>query len=485
MKIKYFCIPIIYSIMFLKVQVPALAHNIPDQLPVIIDTDFGLDDSVALALALQNPEIDIVGMIPSEGVCEFEKCAEFLNRIRTMFNRNDIPIYKPTNDPKRKPIPKFRQFAQEAIDDALPDSLDSTNILDFSAQAYVLNSRKTAILALGPMTNLARALNTEPKIKDEISHIILPGKANPEQSWNLLYDRASYEVVRKSGIELLFIISNDNTATKPSSWTNHKFELGTGTAVGERFFRRVMQQDGVGEHYVQELPFYDELALLAIVEPLMFELNHFETAFRPTRNSNIAKSFTKWLTSGRQKKDRVVFEDGEIPETMLRPDIRKYLKSIIDKNGETEFFAQLIMNELHEHLGAYSIIGVKMGLYAMEQLNAPQHSMKVVSHVSTNPPVSCLNDGIMVATGCTIGRALFRQENVDDRIIKVTFSYNAKTITLSLKESYRNQVRTRIQEILRKNSVKEEEYWLSVRELGIEIWEKWHRTKLFDIDENN
>ena len=483
MKIKFFCVIIVYSVMFIRLHVPAFAHNIPARLPVIIDTDFGLDDSVTLALALQNPEIDILGMIPSEGVCELNKCSDFLNRIRTMFNRNDILLFKPTEDIEKKPAPKFRQFVQEAIGNSLPDSLDSANTFDFSAQAYIVNSKKTAVLSLGPVTNLARAIITEPKVKDKISHVILPGKANPEQNWNLRYDQQSYEVVRKSGIELLFIVPDDSTASKPLSWYNSKFELGAGTAVGEIFFRTVMQKDKVGEHYIQELPFYDELALLAIVEPSMFEFDPYEAIFHPTQNANIVKSFTKWLTSGRQKKDRVVFAHGEIPEMMLQPDVREYLKSIIDKNGETEFFAQIIMNELHEHLGAYSIIGVKMGLYAMEQLNSPQHGMKIISHVSTNPPVSCLNDGLMVATGCTIGRALFRQENVDDKTVKVTFSYNARTITLSLKESYRNQVRSRIQEILRENSIEEEGYWISVREFGLEIWEKWHRTKLFNISE--
>ena len=158
MKFKFFCIIIFYSAILIKTQVPAFAHNIPARLPVIIDTDFGLDDSITLALALQNPEIDVFGMIPSEGVCELNKCSDFLNRIRTMFNRNDILLFKPTEDVEKKPAPKFRQFVQEALDDALPDSLDGTNTFNFSAQAYVVNSKKVAVLSLGPVTNLARAI---------------------------------------------------------------------------------------------------------------------------------------------------------------------------------------------------------------------------------------------------------------------------------------------------------------------------------------
>ena len=122
-----------------------------------------------------------------------------------------------------------------------------------------------------------------------------------------------------------------------------------------------------------------------------------------------------------------------------------------------------------------------MGLHAMELLNAPQHGMKVVSHVILRPPVSCLNDGIIVATGCTPGRVLFSQGEVDPSSVKVTFTYNNRTITLELKDQYRNKIQREINNLRRFYSLEDHVYWIGVRNIGLDIWENWHRRELFKI----
>jgi formylmethanofuran dehydrogenase subunit E len=234
---------------------------------------------------------------------------------------------------------------------------------------------------------------------------------------------------------------------------------------------------------VQKLPFHDELALLALVEPTLFEAAD-DRGLTLAAEAPAAERLRALLVCGRQRQHRVVLVDGALPPAILQPDVRQRLDQILRRNGETEFFAQLIMNEVHEHLGAYSVIGVKMGLYAMEQLNAPPHGMQVVSHVPPGPPASCLDDGVIVATGCTVGRGLWRRGGSPDAtIVRVTFTYNARTITLSLREEYRKQVRDQIRTILRAHSLEDARYWVKVRAFGLSIWEHWHRTELFEIEE--
>jgi len=136
---------------------------------------------------------------------------------------------------------------------------------------------------------------------------------------------------------------------------------------------------------------------------------------------------------------------------------------------------------MHEHLGAYSVVGVKMGLRAAEVLNAPQHGMKVVSHVPPGPPVSCLDDGVICATGCTPGRALFSRGEIDRDAVKVSFTYNGRTITLTVKRRYRDHVRSRIRALLRVSTLEDRAYWEGVRALGLDIWTNWHRRDLFTV----
>lgn len=80
--------------------------------------------------------------------------------------------------------------------------------------------------------------------------------------------------------------------------------------------------------------------------------------------------------------------------------------------------------EFHGHLGPYLICGLRMGLLALRLLNSRGYTgLTVTAETGVAPPVSCLTDGLQVATGCTLGkgnisvlgggrpRALFRTED--------------------------------------------------------------------------
>jgi pyrimidine-specific ribonucleoside hydrolase len=166
---------------------------------------------------------------------------------------------------------------------------------------------------------------------------------------------------------------------------------------------------------------------------------------------------------------------------MLREDVRARRDAIIAANGEDEWSAELLLNEVHQHLGAYSIIGVKMGLRAAELLNAPRHAMAVVSNAPEAQPESCLDDGLMVAIGSTPGRRLYRSEPGPPGTIQASFAYNRRRVTLRLEDSYRSRIEGRIAQLRQQFTLADQAYWDGVRELGLEIWQDWHRLDLFEV----
>jgi pyrimidine-specific ribonucleoside hydrolase len=200
----------------------------------------------------------------------------------------------------------------------------------------------------------------------------------------------------------------------------------------------------------------------------------------PLDSGATADAIASALSRGRQRKDRVVFVDGPLPADVLQPDVRARRETILAKNGPDEWFAQLMLNELHEHLGAYSIIGVKMGLRASELLNAPQHTMKIISAAPPTQPVSCLNDGLLVSTGSTPGRGLFSHVPGPPGTVKASFEFNGRIITLRLKDEYRRRIRAAIKDLLTEFTLEDDAYWDGVREFGLEIWQNWHRRDLFE-----
>ena len=77
---------------------------------------------------------------------------------------------------------------------------------------------------------------------------------------------------------------------------------------------------------------------------------------------------------------------------------------IITRHGLEEWKATVLTSELHRHLGTYSIVGAKMGLRARERFNVALDELRVESHAGLKPPLSCVNDGLQVATGASLGR---------------------------------------------------------------------------------
>jgi inosine-uridine nucleoside N-ribohydrolase len=459
---------------------PAVAHVIEDHPTVVIDTDMGLDDAVALAMALQHPRVSIVAIVACEGVAGREKGVQNLERMLDAFNRKEIPLYAPVDTELKREPPPFRAFAEEAIGRALPERTTSFH-RPFAPDAYVAEGKKTVVLMLGPLTNLAAALQQKPDIKQRIAEVIVAGSPEVSDSWNAGYDPDALAVVKASGIPLEFVVPGA-AGRKPESWREGNRAFGQGTSVGEGFIKRLLADSQVRTHYVEQFErFHDELVFLYYADSALFLPSGDANVFTPANHDGVIDLFTRFISCGRQRKARVVFVEGTLPDRILREDLRERKARIIAKNGEDEWFAQLLMNELHEHLGAYSVIGVKMGLRAAGLLNAPQHGIKVVSHTAAHPPVSCLNDGIIVSTGSTPGRGLFSHVPGPSGSTKVAFTYNGRRITLALKDEYRRRVAEGIKALSEKPVLPGGDYWDGVRRLGLDIWENWHRRDLFEM----
>jgi pyrimidine-specific ribonucleoside hydrolase len=411
------------------------------------------------------------------GVADAETGTDQLARLAGFFNRSDIPVVAAVPRPV-DPQPGPRETAKAMIDDALGFALP-VPIRDHSQLADEAGSDSVTVLALGPLTRLAEILTADQGPAYRIDRVVVSGDPNRADDWNLGFDRAALEVVRDAGLELVFVRPGPS-GSKPSGWYTDRLEGGQRTALGETLLDRMLDQPASRQHYLEVLSeFHDELAVLYLLHPELFR-NVGRDVVEPHDAQVVAKAIAAELSRGRQRKQRVVFTDGPLPAESLRSDVQQRREAILANNGPDEWFAQLLLNELHEHLGAYSIIGVKMGLRAAELLNAPQHEMTIASSAPAAQPVSCLNDGLLVATGSTPGRGLFSHSPGPPGTVEAEFAYNGHSVTLRLKKVYQERIRTTIQALLTHTTLEDDAYWQGVRELGLDIWQNWHRRELFE-----
>lgn len=97
---------------------------------------------------------------------------------------------------------------------------------------------------------------------------------------------------------------------------------------------------------------------------------------------------------------------------------------------------------LHGHLGPYLVAGIRMGLVALRELGSPGYSgLRAESEAGRTTPVSCLNDGVQIGSGCTTGKGNLHV--IGEGIPRVRFTTaDGRRITIEIRpgivESFRD-----------------------------------------------
>ena len=186
---------------------------------------------------------------------------------------------------------------------------------------------------------------------------------------------------------------------------------------------------------------------------------------------------TLHLTTGRDHHACHVFSIFPESEELFAADI--HVREIISRHGHAEWRAAVLTNELHGHLGIYAIIGVKMGVRATELLHTGIDDIHVTSFAGSTPPVSCMNDGLQVSTGGTVGHGLFSVSTEKDIRPSAVFTFKNKEVHMQLKSAYTEQIKQDITTGIRMHGTHTQPYWQYVRKLAIRYWNLFDRKQLF------
>jgi pyrimidine-specific ribonucleoside hydrolase len=175
----------------------------------------------------------------------------------------------------------------------------------------------------------------------------------------------------------------------------------------------------------------------------------------------------------------VVLRRFPTDSSALREDVAEVAEEILERHGLEEWKAALLTNEFHRHLGIYSLVGVKMGIRARELLHASLDDLRVESHTGLHPPVSCLTDGLQVATGASLGRGTIRVVG-DSPAPEAVFFKGGSRLHLALKDEVRNRIRSDVATAEERFGPLTPEYFNEIRRLSIRYWLELDRGKMFE-----
>jgi len=175
---------------------------------IIIDTDPGVDDAMAIFFALCSPKLDVVGLTTIFGNVHTELATKNTLRLLEIAGRSDIPVapgaLDPLTAPFEGPVP-FVHGADGQGDINLPDPAGQA--LDISAAQFIVeqlraNPGEITLASVGPLTNIALALRLEPRITEWVDEVVLmggnalaPGNASPAGEANIRNDPEAADLV--------------------------------------------------------------------------------------------------------------------------------------------------------------------------------------------------------------------------------------------------------------------------------------------------
>ncbi len=305
---------------------------------IIIDTDPGQDDAVAILLALASPEdFDVIGVVAVAGNVGLHHNANNARKIVELAGRPDVPVYAGCARPMRRtlvtaehvhgdtglngpdlPAPKIELQPQHGVD----------YIIDTLMNA---EPKTITLCTLGPLTNIGMALVKEPRIAERVAEIVMMGGAyfevgniTPAAEFNIYVDPEAADIVFKSGIKIT-VLPLDVTHQIQSTPARLNAIKALGNRSGQAVYDMLTFSEGfdLKKYGWEGAPLHDPTVIAYLIDPTLFE----------GRECNVTIETASELTVGMTVTDYWHVTD--------KPHNANYLR-----NGNAEGFFKLLTERL-------------------------------------------------------------------------------------------------------------------------------------------
>lgn len=184
---------------------------------IIIDTDMGVDDSLAVLLAIASSEIKVEAITTVSGACMAEQGVINALAILELTNATHIPVAQGMRRPLvQPPIISSDVHNTSGMGYAnLPEpSIKATNVhgVDLLIEKIMAEPDEITLVTIGPLTNLAMAIRREPRLIRDVKEVISMGGAinesgnmTPQAEFNIFFDPHAAHIVFHSGLPLTLV----------------------------------------------------------------------------------------------------------------------------------------------------------------------------------------------------------------------------------------------------------------------------------------
>lgn len=448
---------------------------------VVVDTDGGIDDFIAICMMLASPEIEVMAITAVDGVLSPEETASRVRALLQRFGHEGIPVG----------VGAGKWDVTEQLPGAVALITSSVDMEEMPVD----------IVALGPLTNLAEVIRSRPGFPGQIRRLYWYSNGEDLNDPNEQMDRAAVETVLSSNIPRTRVHSGAILKS-----TGKAAGKAGGTAVGmvvgpdlpvllsgpiSRYSHAVRKLIPDNSNRVNEIAASPGDASVPLY---MLFPEHFTTGNETGEPGSQARQdvslkpgtdtrglIGEVLESDREDKS-ILFSRFPVDPDLFEPDVAAIAGDVIARHGLKEWKIVVLTNEFHEHLGAYSLMGAKMGLRAREYFHVGIDELTISSLAGSTPPVSCMNDGLQASTGATLGHGTITLAE-GEVLPAARFTFKDRTVELTLRFDVRDRIRKEVAFGVHTFGLETPEYWSYIRELSLKYWLELSRFDIFEIRE--
>jgi inosine-uridine nucleoside N-ribohydrolase len=275
---------------------------------IIIDTDPGQDDAVAILLALASPELEVLGLTAVAGNVPLALTELNARKICELAGKPQIRVFAGCDAPlSRKLVTAEHVHGRTGLDGPdLPDPvmpLQDQHGVDFIIETLRAEPAGTVTLCpLGPLTNIATAFNRAPEIVSRVQEIVLMGGAyfevgniTPAAEFNIYVDPEAADIVMKSGMKITIMpldVTHKALTTRPRIDAFRAMNTAVGTAVAD--FTDFFERFDMAKYGSEGAPLHDPCVIAYLLRPDLFTGRHINVEIETSSDLTLGMTVADW-----------------------------------------------------------------------------------------------------------------------------------------------------------------------------------------------
>ena len=292
---------------------------------IIIDTDPGQDDAVALLLALASPEeLDVLGIVAVAGNVRVAQNAKNALKILELADRTDVPVYAGCERPIRRTLVTAEHVHGESGLDGpdLPEpqiKLQSQHGVDFLIETLLSHEPNTVTLCtLGPLTNIAVALIKAPAIAARIKEIVMMGGAyfevgniTPTAEFNIYVDPEAAAIVLQSGVPIVMVpldVTHQILTTQERLARIDAIGNKTGSAVAKML--KFSERFDLEKYGFRGAPLHDPCVIAYLLDPTLFQGRRINVVVETTSDLTLGMTVADYWGVSKRPKNALFLRTG-------------------------------------------------------------------------------------------------------------------------------------------------------------------------------